>query len=302
MKETHTSKSDLTGNPDRLHGGPLPDVARLGIVNFINTAPICIPWQEMGPLEGWVVEEGPPTFLNMRLAEGRLDVGLVSSFAYGLDAERYFLLPDLGISATGPVGSVILFSRRPLRELHGKYVLLTPHSATSVNLLYIILENFLGIEPLYKTGRFQELESDPSTVAYLAIGDEALRLKASEKRLFQWDLAEIWLRNTGLPFVFAVWAVRKKSWNRISGRISALFRRLVTCYNTGRNDMARISRLVAPRIPMDPGQCLDYLEGIELDLSMEKQKGLLHFFSLLHERGGFPEVTELDILPALDEL
>lgn len=273
-------------------------VLRVGMVNFINTAPIYIPWQEMGSPEGVQVVESHPTELNRMLAEGRLDVGLVSSHAYGSEADRYLLLPDLGISATGPVGSVLLLSRIPVSDLHGRSVLLTPQSATSVNLLRIVLEDFFGIQPRYVTGGFAEREHlHPRPQAYLAIGDEALRLASLGRDWTYLDLAEIWLRETGVPFVFAVWAVRRESWEEKPGAIRALNRRLHECYVAGQASLARISSLVAPRIPMDLSACLAYLSGIELDLSPEKQRGLLYFFERLHQRGDFPQVSSLAMVP-----
>lgn len=271
--------------------------AKLGMVNFINTAPIYVPWQEMGPLEGWLVEEGHPTLLNRHLDQGELDAGIISSYAYGLDADKYYMLPDLGISAAGPVGSVILLSKVPIERLNEKVVLLTPQSATSINLLHIILEDFLGLRPMFRTGSFRQLQTESTPQAYLAIGDEALRLRSVGNDLFQSDLAEIWMNYTGLPFVFAVWAVREQTWISMPDRITLLYRRLCECYHKGRKDLEHISRSVASRIPMTPSACLKYLKGIELDLSKEKRHGLLRFFKMLHKRGDFPEVVELRTLP-----
>ena len=271
--------------------------AKLGIVNFINTSQIYVPWQEMGPLNGWVVEEGPPTFLNSHLAQGKLDAGIVSSYAYGLNADRYYILPDLSISATGPVGSVILLSKVPIEELNEKLVLLTPQSATSVNLLHIILEDFLGMRPIFRTGKFKELSANPVAQAYLAIGDEALRLRSNRDNLFRSDLAKIWLDHTGLPFVFAVWAIREEIWIAWPEKIRLLHKRLNECYHKGLKELERISNLVAHKIPMTSSDCLEYLKGIELDLSEKKQQGLLHFFRLLYDRGGFPRISELKMLP-----
>ncbi len=269
---------------------------KLGMVNFINTAPIYIPWQEMGPLREWVVEEGYPTLLNRHMDQGRLDAGIISSYAYALNTDRYYILPGLSISATGPVKSVILLSKVSINRLHGKSVLLTPQSATSVNLLHIILEDFLGLRPVYREGGFNEM-ADPGVHAYLAIGDEALRLRSMSGELFVSDLAKIWLDYTGLPFVFAVWAIRRESWSANPARIGLLYRRLCECYQQGQKELERISQTVAPRIPMSPSDCMEYLKGIEFDLSIEKQHGLLHFFEMLYRRGNFPEVLDLKTLP-----
>ncbi len=262
------------------------------MVNFINTAPVYIPWQEHGAHPAWEIVEGTPTELNAMLKAGELDAGLVSSYAYGLDHQDYFLLPDLGISATGAVGSVLLFSKVPVQDLHARVVGLTPQSATSVNLLRIILERFVGVRPRYRTGCFMELEQGDAA-AYLSIGDEALRRRAANREFMQYDLAKIWLDHTGLPFVFAVCAVRAQSMEQRSDDIAGLGAALSACRDRGSRDMERISAMVAGRIPMDVEACLKYLEGIEFDLSPDKQKGLLYFFKILSEMGDSPRIETL---------
>lgn len=268
---------------------------RVGFVNFINTSQIYIPWKESGGEPGWDVMEGPPTLLNRLLDAGEIDAGIVSSYFYGMNHQKYVIFPDLSISATGPVGSVTLFSKTPVRNLGDRIVITTQQSATSINLLKIVLEDFLGIKPVYITGDFSLLnKSGSKALAYLAIGDEALRLRETTN-LDQIDLAEVWLEHTGLPFVFAVWAIRKERIEDVYDALKRLNRRLNYCRLQGQREIKRISGLAAPRIPMDKARCLDYLKGIELDLSEEKQRGLLHFFDLLKRRGSFPAIASLNM-------
>ncbi len=265
------------------------------MVNFINTAPVYMPWIESGGHPGWEVIEGTPTELNTLLRSGMLEAGLVSSYAYGIDNERYVLLPDLGISACGAVGSVLLFSRTEIDRLDGQVVGLTPQSATSINLLRIIFEKFLGIQPRYRSGCFMELEQGDAA-AYLSIGDEALRRRSAASDYHIYDLARIWLEHTSLPFVFAVCAVRAAVWRSDPDGVRSLGETLSACRYRGRGDLERISRMVAPRIPMTANECLEYLSGIEFDLSSGKQQGLLTFFRELESLGGFPHIDRLNII------
>jgi chorismate dehydratase len=191
------------------------------------------------------------------------------------------------------VGSVLLFSRTPINKLDGKKIYLTCQSATSINLLHVILEHFSGMRPEYETGNFDSFDADANISAYLAIGDEALRLRDMETGLHMYDLAEIWIRETGLPFVFAVWAVRKKSWEKNMEMIRRLHAHLNLCLQKGRNNLEEISASVAGRIPMSVSDCTAYLRGIELDLSPEKEKGLMEFFRLVGKIRHFPEITEI---------
>ncbi len=258
---------------------------RLGVVNFINTSPVLIPLREDGEIPGWEIVEDTPAALNHMLKEGAIDAGLVSSFAYAKDYRAYFVLEDYCISATGTVGSVVLYSRLPIYELSCKRVCLTNQSATSVNLLYIVLEYFNGLKPTYVTGTFTDFDHGNGVDAYLAIGDEALRIKRAFPTFYSYDLASIWYETTSLPFVFALWAVRIDSSLPDSEELKLLKRRLCRAYNQGANRLEEISAMVAGRIPMSQVECLSYLKGIEFDLSSLKLKGLAHFFRLLHQMG-----------------
>jgi len=52
---------------------------RIGMVNFINTAPLYDVWQRTVNRPEWNVVEAPPTVLNSMLYANELDMGLVSS-------------------------------------------------------------------------------------------------------------------------------------------------------------------------------------------------------------------------------
>jgi chorismate dehydratase len=186
-------------------------MVRIGMVNYINTAPIYEVWKEEVHRADWQVTEAPPSTLNRLLAADELDLGFVSSYEYAVRPEKYQILADLSISATGPVGSVYLFSSVEPEQLDNKLILMTGQSDTSVCLVRIILEEFLSIQPRYVRGEiFGPADPEERPAAVLAIGDEALRLKFDNNYPVQLDLAEVWNKKTGLPFVFAVCAVREE--------------------------------------------------------------------------------------------
>ena len=86
------------------------NLARIGMVEYINTAPIYEVWKALSIPEEWVVTTAPPSTLNRMLAADELDIGMVSCFEYAARPDKYRILADLSISANGPVGSVFLFS------------------------------------------------------------------------------------------------------------------------------------------------------------------------------------------------
>jgi chorismate dehydratase len=272
---------------------------RIGMVNYINTAPIYEEWKARPIPADWQVTEAPPSTLNRLLAENGIDLGYVSSHEYAVRPERYRILADLSISATGPVGSVFLFSSLPPEELGGRTVLLTGQSQTSVALVKIVLEEFSNVRPRYRVGEVcAGGQRDPDISAVLAIGDEALRLHTGRMYPYQLDLADIWYKATGLPFVFAVFAVREEFVKNHPSTLRQVWQTLIDCRNRGRERLPEISRAVAPRIPMDEAACNDYLDKIEHQLSPTHQKGLELFFTYLVRRGEAPDnALPLKIFP-----
>jgi chorismate dehydratase len=263
--------------------------ARIGMVNYINTAPIYEIWKEQAQRPGWTVTEAPPAVLNRLLAAGAIDLGCVSSYEYAVRPAQCRIMADLSISATGPVGSVFLFSSLPPERLDDQLVLLTGQSDTSVCLLRIILEEFHGIRPRYERGEIfaPRLPGAETPAAVLAIGDEALRLSSGQARRWpiQIDLGECWHQQTGLPFVFAVFAVREDFLRDHAGEARAVREALLDCRRQGLARLPEICRCAAPRVPMNEDACLRYFQSLEYDLGPAKQQALERFISLLARRG-----------------
>jgi len=270
-----------------MHSQQAP-TATIGMVKYLNTAPIHEKWKSTVQRDDWRMIEAAPADLNRLLAAGKIDLGFVSSYEYGVHAEKYTMLSGLSISANGPVGSVFLFSHVPMEHLDGMPVLLSSQSETSVSLVKIILEDFHHVQPVYATGDILA-PGETDFKAVLAIGDEALRLVDTSTYLYQFDLGDIWKRETGLPFVFAVCAVREEFCREQEEMLIEIHRQLLRCRDEGKNDLAAISRLSAPRIPMSEKRCYEYLAAIEYDLNAQKRKALETFFNFLIKRGDIGE-------------
>ena len=268
--------------------------ARIGMVNFINTAPLYEIWQRTVDRAEWQITEAVPSELNRMLLAGKLDLGFISSHEYALHPHKYRILSDLSISATGPVGSVYLFCHCDPEALNNEKILLSNQSQTSAYLLRIILEEFYKVRPSFTDGAISNHTSVTDEYkGIMAIGDEALRLKSSGQFPIQLDLSSLWYEQTGLPFVFAVWAVREEFCQHDIDTVFEIHQELLRCVVEGRKELRMISSLVAPRIPMVAEECFNYLNGIEYDLSDEKQQGLILFCEYLSRRGE----GSLDALP-----
>ena len=265
---------------------------RLGRIGYVNCYPI------YGAMDRGVVAApatlvtGTPNELNDRLADGRLDVSVVSAVAYAQHAERLELLPDLAISSDGPVRSVLLFARRPVQELAGRRVLVSSSSRTSVELLRELARGRwnvaldLAVAPT-EPGDLQRLAGTEHD-AVLVIGDGALLLRAQGSYPFVYDLGEEWKRWTGLPFVFAVWAARREV-DRAAVRDT--HRSLLASRKWGLANLPLLAEQAARATDVDQGDCAEYLAGLDYGLSYRHLAGLTDFLRRLAARGVVPDGT-----------
>lgn len=183
---------------------------RIGRIDFTNVWPLFY-YFPMSRFEGELeVITQVPTQLNAAMARGMIDIGPISSFAYGEHFEQYMLFPDLSVSAFEQVQSILLFHRKPLEQLGDATIALPTTSATSVNLLKIILEKFYNVRPSYHDAAPVLAEMMSSSDAALLIGDHAIRESWTEHGWMVTDLAHEWTKQTGQWITFAVCAIRKQ--------------------------------------------------------------------------------------------
>lgn len=180
---------------------------RIGQIEYANCTPLFQVLQQQFPGSGYEFVSGVPAELNRMLLAGELDVCPSSSIEYAYHPERYRILPHLSISSSGAVASVLLFSRVPVEKLDGCNIRLSSESATSVNLLKILLRQRFGCSCTFETAQ-QGTTFTADSSALLLIGDSALRTSFEKPDLFVYDLGEMWYSWTGYPFVFALWLCR----------------------------------------------------------------------------------------------
>lgn len=259
-------------------------VPKVGMATYLHNAPIYERWKENGAKAGCREVVAPYGVLNDMLAEDRLDLGFICSFEYGLHYEKYRILSGLSITAEGPGGAIYLFSHVPVEQLDKAPVLVASQSQTSVQLIKIILEEFYSVYPKYTTELGDESSSD-QFMAILAEGDEALRIVESSAYLYQFDLCDIWRRNTGSPFVIAVCAVREEFCTMRSAELDVIHTALLKCRDEGTENVERVCDIAAGIVPISKSKCREYLGSFGYDLDNQKRKGLKKFYEILIDRG-----------------
>lgn len=249
---------------------------RVGRIPYINCYPVygAID-RNIVPLDATLID-GVPTELNALMAEGALDVSVVSAVEYARDAQRYLLLPDLAISCDGPVRSVMLFSNKPAQELTGLKVAVSRSSMTSVYLLKLLFEGVWKSEPVFVPDDGQQYD------ARLVIGDDALLLATQKTHPHMYDLGSEWKAWTGLPFVFAVWIAQRTTPVQDALRVHT---GLIQSRDWGLKNIPELARQASRNTGVSEEGCLEYLSGLDYGLSYPHLSGLTEFFRRLAERG-----------------
>lgn len=177
---------------------------RLATVPFVNAAPLLWGFRRGSLRDQCTVIAEPPAGIPDLLIQGKVDAGLVPIVAApALAAAGFELLPSPGVASRERARSVFLASRRPLEE--ARSVALDRSSRTSQALARIVLAaRGIGVRFAEAVPSLEGMLRDHD--AALLIGDAALA--ADTRGLVVLDLAEAWRAMTGLPFVFAAWAVR----------------------------------------------------------------------------------------------
>jgi chorismate dehydratase len=256
---------------------------RVGAVNYLNTKPLIYNLEQLAP-DAQLILEVPSRLADM-LAEGEVDVALIPSIEY-FRAGSYSIVPDIAITSRGPVLSVTLFSRAPWSEI--RRLSLDEGSRTSAALTQILLRKRYGVTPALQPLPLDETAEDTDTDAVLLIGDRAMRA-CLPGFPYAFDLGQEWFEWTGMPFVFAFWAVRE---GVDLGQVALA---LGQAKERGCARSGIIAHREAPLLGLDAGFCRRYLSNIlGFDLGSREQTGLRHYYALACELGLAPPGVNLE--------
>ena len=258
---------------------------RVGIVNFLNSKPLAWGFLKGHHADLFAPTYHPPAMVARLLGQGALDIGLIPS----VEVQRIpglKILPDLCVASTHEVKSVILVSRGPLEQV--RRVALDQNSRTSVALLRILLQE-RGIHPEYLHERPDPERMLSEADAALLIGDPALKVERERYQVI--DLAAEWNALTGLPFVFAVWAVRA---GVDLPDLSFYFK---SSLRYGLSSVDTLSREAAAELGLDSADVRSYLtENLHYFLRQEELAGLEEFYRRAHAHGLILEPRPLEFL------
>jgi chorismate dehydratase len=171
---------------------------RIGPVSYLNAKPLI--WG----LNSNLLENDVPAALSRKFFASELDVALLPVFDI-LCAGGSRIVDNTGIACDGEVYSVVVASHTSFSKT-GK-IHLDPASRSSAALLRVLLAEYYPGGPT-----IAEREEMPNEGARLLIGDAAIEFRRRNGPAWRYhDLGLLWKIHTGLPFVFAVWAVSERA-------------------------------------------------------------------------------------------
>jgi chorismate dehydratase len=240
---------------------------RVGSVGYLNAIPLTRGLEEE-------VTFATPSRLAEMLQHDELDAALVSVVEV-LFHDRYDVLDGIAIASLGEVKSVLLAHRKPVSDATEIYC--DPASLTSVQLLRVLLAE-RGLKPEFKALPSYDFAALPDYA--LLIGDRALDFALGPHEHESWDLGAAWYELTNLPFVYAVWALRR------GGENSTLRRQLREARDFG---LDTLDSIIRTRTEYDYDFRKDYLSWhIHFHLGADEKRGLAKFMQLLRQHGCGP--------------
>ncbi|WP_418958485.1 menaquinone biosynthetic enzyme MqnA/MqnD family protein [Streptomyces tritici] len=271
---------------------------RVGHIQFLNCLPLYWGLARTGTLLDLELTKDTPEKLSEQLVRGGLDIGPVTLVEYLRNADDLVALPDIAVGCDGPVMSCVIVSQRPLAELDRARVALGSTSRTSVRLAQLLLSEQYGVSPDYYSCppdlglMMQEAE------AAVLIGDAALRASlhdAPRLGLQVHDLGTMWKDWTGLPFVFAVWAVRKDFLAREPETVREVHQAFLASRDLSLVEVTKVAEQAARWESFDAALLERYFTTLDFRFGPEQLAGVREFARRTGPTTGFPADVKVEL-------
>jgi chorismate dehydratase len=238
-------------------------------VSYLNTIPFVYGLQHFRQTDDFELQLEIPSICAAKFIENEVDIALLP-VAVLPKLKNFDIISDYCIGAKGKVRTVCLFSQVPLKNITS--VLLDFHSLTSVNLVKILTRDFWKIQPEWIEMKSKQNTEMSVYESIVAIGDKVFELE--KKYAYCYDLAEEWIKFTGLPFVFACWVSNK---NASPGFIHQFNKAL----QFGVENIPLVIQDYRQSNPTEINLKEYYQKNISFDFDKQKKLGLNRFLELL---------------------
>jgi len=267
---------------------------KMGKISYINASPVFY-GLDHGLLPDWLeMVADVPAALNRQIITGQIKVSPISAAFYAMNHKDLLLLPNLSISCHGRVLSVLLASNYPINELGGKKVFFSRESASAASFMKMIF-NQRKIFPVFEVGDVNNFEtvSGPAD-AVLVIGDFALKLPWDQNFEYVFDLGQLWYEMKQLPFVFAVWVVRRSFANKNPLVVKKIHELLLASKKQGYQNINAVIDAGKNKLDIKRSVIKEYFDLLYCDLDGKKIKAMELFFDSLFDQEILKERAELE--------
>jgi chorismate dehydratase len=268
---------------------------RVGHIQFLNCLPLYWGLVNTGTLLDLDLTRDTPEKLSEQLVNGDLDIGPITLVEFLKNADELVALPDIAVGCDGSVMSCEIVSRVPLEELDGAKVALGSTSRTSVRLARLLLAERFGVTPEYFTAAPDLKQMLQDADAAVVIGDLGLRAylrDVPEAGLYVYDLGELWKEWTGLPFVFAVWAVRKNYLAREPDMVHGVHRAFLESRDLSLEEVGKVAEHASHWEVFEPSVLERYFTTLDFRFAARQLEGVAEF---ARRTGGIDYPVDIDV-------
>ncbi len=248
----------------------------IGKIPYLNSVPFYSHFEK----QQYRILPVAPRRMGVLSEQGQVDAGPFSLMDYFAQEDSLELM-GWCIATRDQVKSVMLFSNEGWQGLEGKRIGITDDTATSVKLLRVLLERKYGVKANFE--RMHAGVNDYSKYdAVLLIGDEALRRKKTGLNGFElvFDLAAEWYDWQKLPFVFAVWAMKKSLPEASKSELKNILSRSL---EQSEENFAAVGDLHGKLMGLTTDETVDYLAGFNYRLGEREREAMGKFRELITE-------------------
>lgn len=246
----------------------MADKIKVSVVSYLNSKPFAFGLLKSDILKNIELSFDIPSTCAAKLETGLVDIGLVP-VAVLVDNDNLHTVGNFCISADRKVRTVVLASEVPVQET--ETVLMDYQSRSSVLLTQVLAKSYWKKKFRYEnTSSGFEHQLINGKTAGVVIGDRVFDIE--KKYPYIYDLSEEWLKFTGLPFVFAVWAANRN--------LDDLFlSEFESALNLG---VENIARVIEEEKNFYPGVDLFeyFTDNIKFRLDTKKQEAIARFIEL----------------------
>lgn len=257
---------------------------RIAASDYLNSALLIFSFQHGTQRDHCtLIPDAAPARCAEMLRARQVEAALIPAIEYQRIPDL-LVVPGVAVASKSKVRSVVLASNVPVEQV--KTVALDTSSRTSVSLIRILFKEFYKIEAEFRPAAPDVPAMLAANDAAVVIGDPAMTFQREGRHVY--DLAEEWRKFTGLPFVFAVWAIHAPEAEKLSGVDFAAAR------DEGRAHRPELAARYSRMLGLPEDDLITYLtDNINYELDAENLAGLTRYYELAARHGLIDEARDI---------